>query len=275
MARIRSLKPEFWTDGNIVKLSFAARLFYQGTWNFALCDQGHLPDDPMGLKLKILPADDVDPNALLEELISNGRIVRRVTSDGRRFLHIQRLPDHQKVDARWKSRCPFCSAEHTQDAPPSGEPRADSPSLPETPPSHDEPPPDSPKDRKGEDGIGEKKTSSSSMPRKRGSRIPDDFTVTPEMVAWARERCPHVNGRAETEKFINYWQAKSGKDATKLDWVKTWRNWMLNAAERTPSGRASPNGRPAADQRIADIQALKGMFRPPGDGPVIQGEIAR
>lgn len=75
---------------------------------------------------------------------------------------------------------------------------------------------------------------------KRGTRIPDDFTVTPEMVTWARERVPAVDGRVETEKFINYWRGKSGKDATKLDWPATWRNWMLNAAERN-GARASPS----------------------------------
>lgn len=76
----------------------------------------------------------------------------------------------------------------------------------------------------------------------RGSRIPDDFSVTPAMVAWARERCPNVDGRLETEKFVNYWQSKAGRDATKLDWTATWRNWMLNA-KPTYGARASP-GRP-------------------------------
>jgi hypothetical protein len=66
-------------------------------------------------------------------------------------------------------------------------------------------------------------------PRKRGTRIPDDFTVTTEMVTWARERVPGVDGKTETEKFVNFWRAKTGKDATKLDWPATWRNWMLNA----------------------------------------------
>lgn len=78
---------------------------------------------------------------------------------------------------------------------------------------------------------------------RRGTRIPDDFAVTPAMVEWAQENTPNVDGRRETEKFINYWRAKSGKDATKLDWKATWRNWMLNAAERQPGNgaRASPS----------------------------------
>jgi hypothetical protein len=72
---------------------------------------------------------------------------------------------------------------------------------------------------------------------KRGSRIPANFTVTAEMVAWAQEHAPLVNGKLATEKFINYWLAKSGRDATKLDWVLTWKNWMLTDQERQGTPR--------------------------------------
>lgn len=87
--------------------------------------------------------------------------------------------------------------------------------------------------------------------RARGTRIPEPFPITPEMVAWARERVPEVDGRLETEKFINYWRAKSGQAATKLDWPATWRNWMLAAAERLPSGRTGPvSSRSTTDDRV-------------------------
>jgi hypothetical protein len=78
----------------------------------------------------------------------------------------------------------------------------------------------------------------------RATRIPDDFGVTPEMVQWARQRVPRVDGKLETEKFINYWTAKAGRDASKTNWVRTWQNWMLSAAERLP-------GAPAAQTRRA------------------------
>ena len=77
----------------------------------------------------------------------------------------------------------------------------------------------------------------SSSRTKRGTRIPADFTVTPDMIAWAQEKAPNVDGPRETAKFINYYQALAGAKATKLDWVATWRNWMLNAAERAPQGK--------------------------------------
>lgn len=89
----------------------------------------------------------------------------------------------------------------------------------------------------------EKKTSSSSGPRKRATRIPDAFEVTAEMIEWARENTPLV-GRTETDRFVDYWRAKSGKDATKQDWIATWRNWMRRAqddAERRPPARTTPS----------------------------------
>lgn len=108
MARGRIISPEFWTDGNMIGLSFAARLFYIGLWNFTYCDKGHLPDDVTGLKLRILPADSVDATALMDELMRCGRVVR-LTDGERSYLHIPTLEGHQKTDTRWKSRCPVCN----------------------------------------------------------------------------------------------------------------------------------------------------------------------
>lgn len=156
MARMRYMKPEFWTDGNIIRLSPFARLLFIGSWNFALCDRGHLPDDPMQLKLQILPADDVDAVGLVEELLASGRLVRVEGADGRQYLQVLRLERHQKVDKRWSPRCPACGTEPT-------EPHRSSTSLSETPRASTELPESLPKtpkegrggDRRGEEGRGE------------------------------------------------------------------------------------------------------------------------
>lgn len=68
-------------------------------------------------------------------------------------------------------------------------------------------------------------------PRKRGTRLPLPFEVTPDMDDWAARECPGVNVDLETKKFVDYWRAKTGKDATKLDWPATWKNWIRRAAE--------------------------------------------
>lgn len=130
MPRIRTIKPDFWSDRRMVKLSAYARLFYMGMWNFALCDRGHLPDDAEELKLKILPADDVDPDALLAELIEADRVRRYTTPDGETFLWAWKLGQHQKIDGRWQPRCPYCALDISPDSPP---PRPDSREAPGRP----------------------------------------------------------------------------------------------------------------------------------------------
>lgn len=109
MARIRTIKPDFWTDGAMVQLSPFARLLYIGMWNFTMCDHGHVADDAVKLKLQILPMDDIDIIGLLAEIMDAGRVTRVEDADGRKYLHIKRFEDHQKIDPRWKTRCPACA----------------------------------------------------------------------------------------------------------------------------------------------------------------------
>lgn len=81
----------------------------------------------------------------------------------------------------------------------------------------------------------------SSKSKSRGTRIPNDFALTPGMRDWARGRTPDINLELTTEKFINYWISKAGVNATKTDWERTWRNWCLSDQERVPpSERAKP-----------------------------------
>lgn len=265
MARMRTLKPEFWTDDVIVELSPWARLFFMGTWNFALCDRGHLDDSPKSLKLKILPADNVDAVELVEELLKHARLIRKTTPEGRSYLQIPSLLGHSKVDARWNTRCVYCLAEGhgvTSGAPPS------SPDLTETPESLSELDEKQPSSsyRKVRESKGKESTSTKSVSRRRATRLPDDFAIDGDMVAWARENAPDVDGRRETMKFVNYWSSKAGSGATKLDWVATWRNWMLTAQGELehPRSRASPASRPkpsTTDERVNAALALGAQLR--------------
>lgn len=98
----------------------------------------------------------------------------------------------------------------------------------------------------------------------RGTRLPDSFAVTPEMVAWAQANTPGVDGRRETERFRDHWAAATGRNATKRDWIAAWRNWMRSAADRAPTGRAVPGARPSTtDQRVAEGLALAARMASP------------
>ena len=102
----------------------------------------------------------------------------------------------------------------------------------------------------------------SSSRTKRGTRIPADFTVTPQMIAWAQEKVSSVDGPRETAKFINYYQGAPGSKGVKLDWVATWRNWMLNAADRAP--KAKPTTGDKMRDTFARGQALQDRLNNPG-----------
>jgi hypothetical protein len=119
----------------------------------------------------------------------------------------------------------------------------------------------------------------------RGTHIPDDFIVTATMVAWAREKCPDVNGRLATETFVSHWRASSGPNAIKRNWEQAWRTWLLKDqanATRYRRDRASPlalverNGmrlKPETAARIDDDQrwAAADAARAPQHRPAIEG----
>jgi len=63
---------------------------------------------------------------------------------------------------------------------------------------------------------------------RRATRLSADWEPSDDLIAFARKERPDLNLRTTVMSFMNYWQAKSGKDATKLDWDKTFKNWVLN-----------------------------------------------
>jgi hypothetical protein len=75
----------------------------------------------------------------------------------------------------------------------------------------------------------EEETPQAAPPPKKGKRIPDEFLLTAEMKDWAGVHRPNTDLHEETMKFVNYYRSKTGRDATKLDWERTWQNWILNA----------------------------------------------
>lgn len=95
MARIRTIKPEFFTSEDIVGLSPLARLLYIATW----CEadkEGRLEWKPRTMKLRYFPADNCDIDALAAELVDADLIV--LYGDGLGF--IPGFSKHQHVNPR-------------------------------------------------------------------------------------------------------------------------------------------------------------------------------
>lgn len=104
MARIRTIKPEFWTDEKVVELSPLARLLFIGLWNFA-DDEGRMTFSATRIKLQILPADSADISELLGE-IRGKSLIHIYTVDNVEYLQVVGFEKHQKVDKRSPSRLP-------------------------------------------------------------------------------------------------------------------------------------------------------------------------
>lgn len=77
--------------------------------------------------------------------------------------------------------------------------------------------------------------------RSRGTRLSEDFQVTPEMVQWCRTNFPNVDGKYETEKFREHFLSAPGQRGVKLRWDLTWRKWIRTAAEQQHSRRPGRN----------------------------------
>ena len=99
-------------------------------------------------------------------------------------------------------------------------------------------------------------------PRK-GTRIPDQFFITDQMHEWAAGEVPGLDLNWYTRKFVDHWRSTT-RNATKLDWTRTWQNWMRSEFEkpnhRRVNGRASPPRQSTTDQRVADTLALREKY---------------
>lgn len=100
MARIRTVKPEFWTSEQVVECCRDARLLFIGIWNF--CDDGGVhPLSAKRLRMQIFPADDDITSqiilGLIDDLVRNG-LVELYEVNGVRYLHATGWDKHQRIE---------------------------------------------------------------------------------------------------------------------------------------------------------------------------------
>jgi hypothetical protein len=98
MARIRTIKPDYWTDEAVVELEFWERLLFIGLWNFA-DDQGFLLYSPKRIKMQVFPADDVDVSRGLARLLEVSLLEAFdvLSTPGAVLLRVKGWDKHQRV----------------------------------------------------------------------------------------------------------------------------------------------------------------------------------
>lgn len=83
----------------------------------------------------------------------------------------------------------------------------------------------------------------------RATRIAEDFAPSPALMQYAKDQGVRDVNRM-LEDFKDFWSAKSGKDATKVDWSATWRMWARNAGDKDK-------------EKAAREQRFQSRFAPP------------
>lgn len=119
--RIRSIKPEFWTDKRVASWDVFTRLFFIGLWS-AADDHGRGSAEPARLAAELFPYDlSRDPSETLANvsralatLSECGRIVIYCVGD-ECFFEVANWTRHQRVDKPGKSRIPTRNADVVQD----------------------------------------------------------------------------------------------------------------------------------------------------------------
>ena len=98
MPRIRTVKPEFWDDEKLAKLSRDQRLLYIGLWNFA-DDIGVISGNPLWIKSRIFPYDQIQVQQFegwMNDLVKHG-FISQFSYNAEDFYYLPNLTRHQVI----------------------------------------------------------------------------------------------------------------------------------------------------------------------------------
>jgi len=109
--------------------------------------------------------------------------------------------------------------------------------------------------------------------RTRGSRLSADWVLPKEWADWAKQERPDLDLRSVGEQFRDYWSAKAGSGATKLDWQATWRNWVRNQKQVFKQADIVRTTVPSSSLRDPALQKLDEDFKNAKPNPEIIAKI--
>jgi len=90
----------------------------------------------------------------------------------------------------------------------------------------------------------------SRSPTTRGTRLSPDWRPSEENIRYANgEGFAYAEVMKIAERFRDYWIARAGGGAAKLDWDATWRNWIRT----TLDNQAKPKRRHQDDDTMLDL----------------------
>ena len=93
MARSRNIKPGFFTNDELAECHPLGRLLFAGLWTIA-DKEGRLDDRPKKIKAMLLPFDEADCDALLQQL-NDHKFISRYQVNGDCYIQISNWKKHQ------------------------------------------------------------------------------------------------------------------------------------------------------------------------------------
>lgn len=93
MARSRNIKPGFFTNDELAECHPLGRLLFAGLWTIA-DKEGRLDDRPKKIKAMLLPFDEADCDALLQQL-NDHKFITRYQVNGGCYIQISNWKKHQ------------------------------------------------------------------------------------------------------------------------------------------------------------------------------------
>lgn len=284
MARIRSIKPEFFTSETLAQVSISARLTFIGLWTYV--DDNGVGVDNERLIAAALYALDEDPLEALRRVsddlrqLSTAGVIVRYEGSGRRYVFITNWTEHQKMSHPGKPRFPRPS--QVRDKPPTSNDSDAPETLPK--PSGGSPEDDrQPSALSREQGAGSRDLKSVSSP----PAAPEDDPPPKKTAAKAAKKTePHredvealclrlvelmVANECKPPKITDTWRAEArrlldldgrefGRAMTLLEWSQANHFWRKNI-------HSIPTFREKYDRLRQDALDEWAKTRPDGSAP--------
>lgn len=107
MARIRTIKPEFFTSLTIADLTSEQRLTFIGLWTHC-DDRGRCVDDARLIKAAVWPLDDRTSADIESDLraLTASSLIARYTLNGKRYMVVNGWAEHQRINRPTPSKLP-------------------------------------------------------------------------------------------------------------------------------------------------------------------------
>lgn len=270
MARIRSIKPEFFSSEQVAECSPIARLLFIGMWCF--CDDGGVhPASPKALKMRVFPGDDLtadNVSTLVGELLKIG-LLEAFEAENALYWRITGWSKHQKIDRPTFKYPQKSSNDRHQESegstsarrglderlPPEGKGVGEEGNGGE---SSKPPPPNPPADESASELEDPRAASSGDLfPMQANWRPSDHLPTIARTAGMALPSEPEYSDAVA--EFMAYWLGRPGMRRTQHEWdhalIKSLKASRMRAKAQPPPP-ASPRAPTLTETRAATIAAL-------------------